>query len=417
MNESSNYDRRKFLRSCAAAGAWLTARPVFSITRSDSPAGNELVLDPYAGVDWSGWTQYRAQLHMHTTQSDGHHMLDEVARCYKQAGYSILAITDHDSQFPNRADPPFHTPYPKDPKPENFPANTTWPWTDYGANVPEHYGMTGIEANELTYRNHINSFFCSTGFLRAQFDDLRPHSAAEWADMELETVRRDGGIAFLDHPGYTPTFHRHSLNWYQARFRRHPANTLIGIEVTNGSLETRPFDEGLWDQMLARFMPERPVWGFGTDDMHRLARVKQAFSLFPAPSRDPRVIRSAMESGRLLFCRSTNPMDYREDHFKGMDTYPEVISISTDPQAGTIAIDAREYDVIRWISAPGSLEATGDHNTDPDPFPLGTVVHEGPVLSYRSTKGIRNYVRAELIRHEGGASQHTYTNPFGFRQV
>ncbi len=43
------------------------------------------------GVNW-----YRANMHCHTTVSDGHYSPEEVKKAYKEMGYSIVAYTDHE---------------------------------------------------------------------------------------------------------------------------------------------------------------------------------------------------------------------------------------------------------------------------------------------------------------------------------
>lgn len=42
-------------------------------------------------------TQYKANLHSHSTSSDGKLTVDELIKAYKDKGYSILAITDHET--------------------------------------------------------------------------------------------------------------------------------------------------------------------------------------------------------------------------------------------------------------------------------------------------------------------------------
>ena len=43
------------------------------------------------GVNW-----YRANMHCHTTVSDGHYTPAEIKEAYKNMGYSIVAYTDHE---------------------------------------------------------------------------------------------------------------------------------------------------------------------------------------------------------------------------------------------------------------------------------------------------------------------------------
>ena len=53
------------------------------------------ILDPYAAVDWSSWDQYKANLHTHSTFSDGEFTLPDMVEKYYAMGYDILAMTDH----------------------------------------------------------------------------------------------------------------------------------------------------------------------------------------------------------------------------------------------------------------------------------------------------------------------------------
>ncbi len=93
-----------------------------------------LVLNPYEGVDWDTFQRHKAALHVHTLQSDGHHSLEEVVEAYREAGFTILAITDHDNMEPNvhvragRVPEAQASPYPRDPKPENYPFRFTNPF-------------------------------------------------------------------------------------------------------------------------------------------------------------------------------------------------------------------------------------------------------------------------------------------------
>ena len=39
---------------------------------------------------------YRANMHCHTTVSDGHYSPEDIKKAYKDMGYSIVAYTDHE---------------------------------------------------------------------------------------------------------------------------------------------------------------------------------------------------------------------------------------------------------------------------------------------------------------------------------
>ena len=221
--------------------------------------------NPYQHVDWASFADYRADLHVHTIQSDGCHFPDEVIRVYHEAGFSILSITDHDTVAPNlcptrdRARPQQieagvfterPSPYP-DPRPATYPANTTWPWTDFGARSPSALGMVGIEGSELTCGHHRSAFFVDYG---AQ----EPCAEAPTINAQLREVAARGGLAFINHP------EPRVKEWYCELYRDHSAQSLVGIELAP-SVEDAT---AIWDQLLADLMPNRPIWGFATSDMH-----------------------------------------------------------------------------------------------------------------------------------------------------
>ncbi|MCC5905489.1 MAG: hypothetical protein JJU13_04745 [Balneolaceae bacterium] len=390
-----------------------------------------IVLNPYSSVDWSSSGHYKAALHVHTLQSDGYHMLEDVVHAYRDAGFTILAITDHDWNYPNARVGWGHvpeeeaSPYPKEPKPENFPANTTWPWTDYGGPAPEAVDMVGIEAAELTFRHHINSYFTDYGVWYERTGSEAPYGGIVneenveiWEDDQLFDIRESGGIAILDHPGLSQShgfWDRKPLYWYIERFNTHSPDYLIGMEVTNtdrtADLQLREnYDEGLWDQLLAHFMPERPVWGFGTDDMHRLDDVRDSHTVFLLDEHTEEAVRDAMKTGQFYFTKSTLRLNFFDDK---MSLFPSIESIFVDNDAGSISIEAGNYDTIHWISAPESADPINDYKTSDQPWPLGTIVHEGETIHYRDVQGINNYLRAEIIREEEGELYRTFTNPFG----
>ena len=51
--------------------------------------------NPYATVDFANWGQYKADLHCHTTASDGDEDMNVMIEEHYSQGYDILALTDH----------------------------------------------------------------------------------------------------------------------------------------------------------------------------------------------------------------------------------------------------------------------------------------------------------------------------------
>jgi len=135
----------------------------------------ELVLNPYAGVNWDTVEPLRTNLHTHTTQSDGVMPPARVIAEYQARGYRALAITDH-----NRS---------------------TFPWDRFEAGAAADQ-MVPVPGNELSRHHHTLSLFT-------------PYEtpASDWAEA-LDGLAKAGGLGIVCHPamhwpamvqGETPT--------------------------------------------------------------------------------------------------------------------------------------------------------------------------------------------------------------------
>ncbi|MFW6114569.1 MAG: PHP domain-containing protein, partial [bacterium] len=58
-----------------------------------------VVKNPYENVNWDRIHPFIANLHAHTIYSDGRAEPEDLIHNYAQAGYHILAITDHDKKL------------------------------------------------------------------------------------------------------------------------------------------------------------------------------------------------------------------------------------------------------------------------------------------------------------------------------
>lgn len=427
MKNTTSVTRRTFLKEVS-----ILSTSVLLLQHDTNAFGNVVkqheFLNPYNKVNWTNFKAYKAALHLHTLQSDGYHLLQEVLDTYKKRGFSIIAVTDHDWNYPNArvkwGEVPSDkaSPYPIDPKPDNFPANPTWPWTDYGARTPAAMDLVGIQGNELTFRHHINSYFSDYGVWYERTGNGAPYEGIVdengnivTEDDQLHDIRKKNGLAFLNHPGISNDkgwWDRKSLDWYVERYKLHGNDYLIGIEVTNAPPNDGQelFQEGLWDQLLARFMPTRPIWGFGTDDMHRLDDALDSFTVFLLDSPTEESIRQAMLDGQFYFCKSSKRINLQEDD---VSCFPTIEHIIVDREQHTIRVVASNYDEIKWISAPKNLSPIEDYRTSDRPWELGVVVGAQDTIAIRSHPSIKKYVRAELIRMEDGVVYRTFTNPFG----
>lgn len=375
--------------------------------------------NPYENVDWKTFSRYRADLHVHTLQSDGCHSVREVVKAFHDSGFSILSITDHDIVEPNgcplrdaatKAQIDYgifateHSPYP-DPRPPTFPADTTWPWSAYGAPPPANLGMLGIEGAELTCTYHVNSFFSDYGV-------RPPCESGKAPDDELLEVARRGGLAVLNHPDT-----RQPPDWFARLYRDHPADSFVGLEIASDDPAAAESYVTLWDQLLGELMPSRPIWGFGTSDMHLLARTRFAFTVFLLHELTTESVKDAMQRGQFYsVVRATRFLNLSRDRgipyagqaaYDGM--YPELRSIVVDRGARRITIDAAGYDEIVWISRRASSDKGASAGTS---WPSAEVVGRGPVFDFSVLDSPLRYVRVEVIRHTDAGPIRLLVNPF-----
>ncbi|MBD3347151.1 MAG: hypothetical protein GF401_19020 [Chitinivibrionales bacterium] len=303
-----------------------------------SYANKMIVLNPYENVDWSRCGRYKANLHTHTTESDGRMALSEVIDEYCKRGYSILSITDHD-EF-------------------------TWPWTWWGCD-PDSVGLIDIPGTEASSHHHINSFFCD---YNGSSGDI---------ETSLSIIEQKGGLAQINHPG---RYFFKSISWYKRLYDTY--DILVAMEVFNQG-NRYPYDRETWDKLLARTMPERPVWATSGDDMHKREHLGKNWQVMLTENGvlDSSNVRSAFKNGQFYIC------------YDKSGTGENSVNIdSIIVENGSIKVYAECADEdIRWISE-------------------GREVHRGGILSLDDAGTLGVYVRAEI---HGPNDARTLTQPFG----
>ncbi len=260
-------------------------------------------VNPYADLDWQALELHKANLHTHTTQSDGAFSPREVVDMYEEADYTILSLTDHDT---------------------HEPAHSTWPWEDHGIDVAAS-GMLPIEGNEISRPDHIGSYFNDYGDA-----DQRSVPAA------LEEIGKRGGLAVMFHPG---RYRHRTAQWYIDIYQRFPH--LVGMEVYNQN-DRYPGDRALYDEVLSGLMPDRPVWAMANDDFHRMEHFARSFNLFllPRGGLNEKNFRRAFEQGRFHAV-------YNPSRDTSQVLIPEQVVVTED--AIELIVDCEDDQVV-WIS-------------------------------------------------------------------
>lgn len=338
--------------------------------------------NPYADINWNTVNQFKGNFHTHTTQSndaaDGFTTAYVVDK-YHAAGYKILSLTDHD-----------YNPYPWTMFPQFLPG--------VQARDPQTLGMLAVPGNELSKDNtnswhertggefnHHNDFF--TGRQGQEFASLQESYAYTYAL---------GGMQIINHPGqywnlsntYSET-DKNGPGWHAKNFKTYPS--LIGLEVYNQG-NRRPNDRILWDQILERTMPQRPVYGYSCDDAHNNDQLFRNYNFMLMEDLTTDELKDAMRKGETYFCYEPNGT--------GKGKAPRITSINVDEENQTITIETDGF--VQWIYGTDKTSSAASSTRS-------TVVGIGNTFSYKGFQG--TYVRAFITNKYG----ETCTQPICFR--
>ncbi|MCM8804493.1 MAG: PHP domain-containing protein [Candidatus Omnitrophica bacterium] len=308
---------------------------LFSESSSFFIREKELIINPYEDINWEKIKRYKANLHTHTNQSDGKLKPEEVISLYKNKNYSILSITDHNKCVYI---------YEK-----------------------EIFLIPGIEIGEN--QHHI------LGYFKFQIPKNIENTNEE------TIIENISGISIFAHPGR----YKKEVEWYVDLFKKYP--NLVGIEVLNPSVQVKfgkiYGDTDIWDEILKRTMPEKPIWGFGNDDFHNLEHFSINWIEFLLYRLDEVEVKKAIKNGKFYICSA----------IKGYDM-PFIKKIIFNKKKGEIKLECDNYKEIRWISD-------------------GEVVGHREKINYKENPDVKKYLRVEIYGKEG----YIYLNPFGINEI
>lgn len=319
------------------------------------------VINPYASVDWSKADTYKACLHCHTTASDGDCELKDWLGYYYDAGYDILAITDH-GVINNGWDKEKQT---------NGIFNGFKKVTPLTAEEYERFtkgtdrngrGMIditgGIECNmAVVSKTHVNGYWTTYG-------------QGVWGkENDYETAPRrieeSGGYSVLNHVGDWVNSNNYPERSHNAFYINYFANiftkykTCLGMEIINNTDNCTRADRELWDELLQVVIPQgRNIWGFADDDSEYSDEVGRSFELFPLVENTEENVKDAMINGAFFAASKYQKNSSRQNEFEGDGLVPLVTNITVDGDKITVECDKeRGCDTIEWV-ADGKVIAT-----------------------------------------------------------
>lgn len=322
---------KKILALILAASMLLTAAPV-AFAHADI---DYEITSPYESVDFSNVNQYKADLHSHTTFSDGNETLPKMLERHYELGFDIYAITDHGTVSYGYTSQEFNNPVKliswiknggvyNDVLSSNGTAENGNPYRveNDSATNDEFYVQTingqdahkmlrvpfGNEQNPTSFNNaHVNTWFVDygNGKLGGTSNYRSPIAAVD----EL------GGLSVINHPGeYTNARDEETqesaynlddpvYNYKISKFASilNEFDTCLGIDINSkGDSRTR-YDRKLWDILLQKLVPNgRNVYSIATTDAHNLGIVDSGYTVILMNDLTSADLKDAMSKGQMF---------------------------------------------------------------------------------------------------------------------
>lgn len=194
---------------------------------------------------------HRANFHCHTTLSDGDTPLEERVEQYRQQGYDVLAITDHEKTNDVTA-----------------------------VQSPDMLVMSGMETHPPDNNGAVYHFVCLNvphGFSLTEEPD--PHE-------RLRKVKEAGGEVIIAHPYWCG----YSIDALL------PFRDAIAVEVYNATCTKvgKAFSSVHWDDMLMR---EWEIPAVAVDDTHRGRDIFMGWTMLRMTERTPDAVLHALRTG------------------------------------------------------------------------------------------------------------------------
>lgn len=451
----------KFKKAFAVVMSVLMLLSIAPVVMAADADINYTIENPYANVNFETDNVYKADLHSHTTFSDGNNPLPDMVARHYELGFDIHAITDHSSTFYSFTEPKYVGVMKLLSLVENgkliddalSESGTTAAGNPYTVTVndagdqfyTENNGkpMMGVpfgnEQNGTSFNNaHLCTWFADYGHGRL--------GGTSYYEDVVKAIDGLGGLSVINHPGeytnardevYTADAYNKDDIMYNYKIRKFEHllinyDSCIGIDINSkGDSRTR-FDRKLWDIMLQDLLPiSRNVFAIATSDAHNLNIVDSGYTMHYMSELTSAALKKNMKEGG-FFAASKYVGNYDElvtlrDELKVIAT-AEALEMATvldgiiERSAAEMAEgdSGQKYEAPEGAARPLFTNVVVDENEDTITLEAenalvvhwiadGKVIHVGNTIDLDDySDEIRNYVRAEAY----GVGGVMYTQPF-----
>lgn len=377
--------------------------PTMAAENTTETKKNYIIDNPYEGIDWDAWEDYKTQLHCHTNASDGFLTIEEFCAMHYACDFEIVALTDHGTNNLGWNKVPETVPLmrfikkertnmaPIEPIPEDeYQAylNGTHEERSYTVKYDESTDEDDVVLTRTTtngmldvpYGNELNMATpVADCHLTGYFADYGQGLAGVFGDYETPSkgVMEAGGISFLSHVGEFVYTDKDSADhvgqpvddYYATKFARlfmDYAGSSLGTGINSATDAHTRCDRILYDQILQKTIPNGVVpWGNTFADSHNETAVNDAYTMSWMPELTLEAFRTCLEKGQFFSVShfsngvELNGMeempgfveqDVYDTKAYWLDNTPQVKRIDVDQDNDTITVYGENANIITWVS-------------------------------------------------------------------
>lgn len=252
-----------------------------------------------------GIPEFKANLHCHTNISDGHYSPEEIKKIYMDAGYSIVAFTDHEILIPHPelADDDFlplngyeyEIISPKNPDNPVHKLRKTCHMCLIALEPDNHYHVcwhNNLWGNAMSYRDQAK--------IKADEPVHKREYSGDGITHVMQAARKAGFFVTYNHPAWSMEDMADIINYHG----------MHAIEIFNTGSVVAGWDDYvpyIYDSMLRR---GKPIYCVAADDNHNsrggFTDSFGGFTMIRAEKLEYRTVTKAMENG--AFYASTGPL-------------------------------------------------------------------------------------------------------------
>ncbi len=245
-------------------------------------------------------TFYKANLHCHSTLSDGRMTIEEIKKGYMEHGYSIVAYTDHDVFLPH-----------PELREENFlPLHgfevETNNHTDSDFNKIKtcHMCMIALEEDTVIQPLWHRTEYCFANAVNSRkdvkFDETQPDFVREYSgeclSYMMKTYRENGFFVTYNHPVWSMENYNDYMGY----------NNMNAMEIVNYGCVTSGYEDTNGVQYDDMLKGGKRIYCIAADDNHNLISSYGGYTMIKADKLEYRIVTKALEDGN-FYCSDGGP--------------------------------------------------------------------------------------------------------------